>query len=101
MDISQSQIVSFIWDIADDCLRDVFVRGQHRDVILPMVVLRRYDASLETTKDAVEEDIKAQKQLESKYRGEVTPVPLLSIVKAKGKYGGGALNCISWNINQV
>ena len=49
MDISQSQIVSFIWGIADDCLRDVFVRGQYRDVILPMVVLRRFDALLEPT----------------------------------------------------
>ena len=43
-------------------------------------------------------DAKAQKQLESIYRCEVIPVPLLSIVKANGKYGGGALNCISWNI---
>ena len=49
MDISQSQIVSFIWSIADDCLRDVFLRGQYRDVILPMVVLRRLDALLEPT----------------------------------------------------
>lgn len=63
MDISQSQIVSFIWGIADDCLRDVFVRGQYRDVILPMVVLRRFDALLETTKDAVEEEIKAQREI--------------------------------------
>lgn len=63
MDISQSQIVSFIWGIADDCLRDVFVRGQYRDVILPMVVLRRFDALLETTKDAVEEEIKAQRDI--------------------------------------
>ena len=45
-------------------------------------------------------DAKAQKQLESIYRCEVIPVPLLSIVKANGKYGGGALNCISWNIYQ-
>lgn len=63
MDISQSQIVSFIWGIADDCLRDVFVRGQYRDVILPMVVLRRFDALLETSKDAVEEEIKAQREI--------------------------------------
>ena len=38
-----NQIVSFIWGIADDCLRDVYVRGKYRDVILPMVVLRRLD----------------------------------------------------------
>lgn len=63
MDISQSKIVSFIWGIADDCLRDVFVRGQYRDVILPMVVLRRFDALLEATKDEVEEEIKAQREI--------------------------------------
>ena len=32
----QNSIVSFIWGIADDCLRDVYVRGKYRDVILPM-----------------------------------------------------------------
>lgn len=48
-----NQIVSFIWGIADDCLRDVYVRGKYRDVILPMTVIRRLDAVLETTKDAV------------------------------------------------
>ena len=36
-------IVSFIWGIADDCLRDVYVRGKYRDVILPMTVIRRLD----------------------------------------------------------
>lgn len=56
MDTSHAQMVSLIWNIADDVLRDVFVRGQYRDVILPMVVLRRLDALLEPTKDAVEEE---------------------------------------------
>ena len=46
-------ITSFIWNIADDVLRDVFVRGKHRDVILPMTVFRRLDAVLESTKQAV------------------------------------------------
>jgi type I restriction-modification system DNA methylase subunit len=46
-------ITNFIWGIADDCLRDVFVRGKYRDVILPMTVLRRLDAVLEPTKQAV------------------------------------------------
>jgi len=63
MDISQSKIISFIWNIADDCLRDVFVRGQYRDVILPMVVLRRFDALLESTKVEVEEEIEAQRNI--------------------------------------
>jgi len=48
-----NQIVSFIWGIADDCLRDVYVRGKYRDVILPMTVIRRLDAMLEETKPAV------------------------------------------------
>lgn len=43
-------IVNFIWGIADDCLRDVYVRGKYRDVILPMTVIRRLDALLEDTK---------------------------------------------------
>ena len=48
-----NQIVSFIWGIADDCLRDIYVRGKYRDVILPMTVIRRLDAMLEGTKKDV------------------------------------------------
>lgn len=48
-----NSIVNFIWGIADDCLRDVYVRGKYRDVILPMTVIRRLDAMLEDTKPAV------------------------------------------------
>lgn len=48
-----NQIVSFIWGIADDCLRDIYVRGKYRDVILPMTVIRRLDAMLEGSKAAV------------------------------------------------
>ena len=48
-----NQIVSFIWGIADDCLRDVYVRGKYRDVILPMTVIRRLDALLEDSKKSV------------------------------------------------
>jgi type I restriction enzyme M protein len=46
-------IANFIWGIADDVLRDIYVRGKYRDVILPMTVLRRLDAVLEPTKQAV------------------------------------------------
>lgn len=46
-------IANFIWGIADDCLRDVYVRGKYRDVILPMTVIRRFDAVLEDTKPQV------------------------------------------------
>lgn len=57
MENNNSQIVSLIWNIADDVLRDVFLRGQYRDVILPMVVLRRLDALLEPTKEEVEKEL--------------------------------------------
>lgn len=56
-----NKLVSFIWSIADDCLRDVYVRGKYRDVILPMVVLRRLDALLEPTKTHVLEEVEFQK----------------------------------------
>ena len=46
-------IANFIWGIADDVLRDLYVRGKYRDVILPMTVLRRLDALLEPTKKTV------------------------------------------------
>ena len=46
-------IANYIWGIADDVLRDLYVRGKYRDVILPMTVLRRLDAVLEDSKRAV------------------------------------------------
>ena len=46
-------IANYIWGIADDVLRDLYVRGKYRDVILPMTVLRRLDAVLEDNKQAV------------------------------------------------
>lgn len=50
---THNKIVSFIWGIADDVLRDLFKRGKYPDVILPMCVLRRMDAVLEPTKKSV------------------------------------------------
>ena len=59
---SHNRIVSFIWSIADDCLRDVFVRGKYRDVILPMFVLRRLDCLLEPTKQALRDEVQDQRE---------------------------------------
>jgi type I restriction enzyme M protein len=54
MDQAQhNAIVNFIWNIADDVLRDIYVRGKYRDVILPMTVIRRLDCLLEAKKDAI------------------------------------------------
>ena len=58
---AHNKIVSFIWSIADDCLRDVYVRGKYRDVILPMFVLRRLDCLLEGSKGAVMEEVQFQR----------------------------------------
>ena len=52
---AHNKIVSFIWHIADDVLRDLFQRGKYPDVILPMCVLRRLDAVLEPTKERVQQ----------------------------------------------
>lgn len=65
-----NQIVSFIWGIADDCLRDIYVRGKYRDVILPMTVIRRLDAMLEATKPAV---LAMKKQLDAAKIGNQWP----------------------------
>ena len=40
---------SFIWGIANDCLVDVYDVGDYRKIILPMFVIRRFDAVLEPT----------------------------------------------------
>ena len=60
--MSNLNIGTFIWNIADDVLRDVYVRGKYRDVILPMTVIRRLDAVLEPTKEAV---LKMKAQLDA------------------------------------
>lgn len=59
---THNKIVSFLWGIADDVLRDLFKRGKYPDVILPMCVIRRLDAVLEPTKDQV---LATQKQLDA------------------------------------
>ena len=74
-----NKLVSFIWSIADDCLRDIYVRGKYRDVILPMVVLRRLDVLLEPTKDAVMEEVRFQKE-----EAQFTELDELGLQQASG-----------------
>lgn len=50
---THNKIVSFVWGIADDVLRDLFKRDKYPDVILPMCVIRRMDAVLEPRKQKV------------------------------------------------
>jgi len=61
--MNHSEIVSFIWGVAD-LIRDVFKRGKYQDVILPLTVLRRIDCVLAPTKAAV-----LAKQAELKAKG--------------------------------
>lgn len=89
METNNNQIVSFIWAIADDVLRDVFLRGQYRDVILPMVVLRRLDALLEPTKDDVEQEIK-ESGLENLDEGVLKDITRLSY-----------FNTSKWTLNRL
>ena len=48
-----SWVAGFLWRVADDVLRDLFSSGDYRKVVLPMTVLRRLDAVLVDTKEAV------------------------------------------------
>jgi len=50
---THNKIVSFVWGIADDVLRDLFVLRKYQDVILPRCVIRRLGAVLEPAKKAV------------------------------------------------
>ena len=59
-----NKLVSFMWNIANDVLVDIFDQVDYKKVILPMMVLRRIDVLLEPTKDAVlktAESLKKQK----------------------------------------
>ncbi len=79
-----NQIVSFIWSIADDVLRDIFVRGKYRDIILPFVVLRRLDALLVPTKEKVLEaaDFMKKEKIDDKSALKaVTKYPFWNISK--------------------
>lgn len=51
--LEYNKLISFIWSVADDCLRDVYVRGKYRDVIVPMTIIRRFDAIIEPHKSKI------------------------------------------------
>lgn len=90
---SHNRLISFIWSIADDCLRDVYVRGKYRDVILPMVVLRRLDTLLEPTKAAVLEEVEFQKS--EMAATELDDEPL------KAASGYVFFNTSKWTLKQI
>jgi type I restriction enzyme M protein len=67
--VNHSEIVSFIWGVAD-LIRDTFKRGKYQDVILPLTVLRRLDCVLAPTKDRV---LKRQAELRDKKLENLEP----------------------------
>lgn len=91
--VAHNKLVSFIWSIADDCLRDVYVRGKYRDVILPMVVLRRLDTLLEPTKSAILEEVRFQR--EEMKSTELDDAPL------KAASGYVFFNTSRWTLKQL
>ena len=90
---AHNKLISFIWSIADDCLRDVYVRGKYRDVILPMVVLRRLDTLLEPSKQAVLDEVKFQ--IEEMQATELDDAPL------KEASGYVFYNTSKWTLQQI
>ncbi len=88
-----NKLISFIWSIADDCLRDVYVHGKYRDVILPMVVLRRLDTLLESSKQTVLDEVKFQ--IEEMQATELDDAPL------KEASGYVFYNTSKWTLQQL
>ena len=80
-DTQLTRISNFLWSVSDDVLRDVFVRGKYRDVILPMTVLRRLDAVLEPTKQKVLDE---KKWLDD--QGIANPAPILQEAAGQAFY---------------
>lgn len=56
-----SKLFSFLWNIANDVLVHAFEKGKYKDIIMPMMVLRRIDVLLEPTKEKV---LEKKKQLD-------------------------------------
>ncbi len=71
-----NSLKSFIWGIATDCLVDVYDVGDYRKIILPMLVIRRFDAVLEPTHDAV---VAAKKKFEATGKATDFDPALMSI----------------------
>ena len=90
---AHNKLVSFIWSIADDCLRDVYVRGKYRDVILPMVVLRRLDVLLEPTKEKVLDEVH--------FQTKVANIPELSVKDLETASGYVFYNTSKWTLKQL
>lgn len=60
MNQSQSnQLFNFLWNIANDVLVQAFEKGKYKEIIMPMLVLRRLDILLERTK----KDLLRQKEM--------------------------------------
>jgi type I restriction enzyme M protein len=76
-----NQLITFIWNIANDCLVHIYDKGNYRKIILPMLVIRRFDAVLEPTKTAV---LKMKKDLERQgISGQALDEALMVVTKER------------------
>ena len=73
LDAAHGRMVSYIWNIADECLRDAFQRGQYRDVILFFLTLRRIDLLLEESKPAVLDETRPYIVVDAESKQEMLP----------------------------
>jgi len=76
---SLQPIINFLWTVADDVLVNTYQKGKYKDVILPMVVIRRLDLLLEPTKDQV---LKTFNEYKDKLQN-------LDSLLTNGKHGSG------------
>lgn len=72
-------VINFLWTVADDVLVNTYQKGKYKDVILPMVVIRRLDLLLEPTKDQV---LKTFNEYKDKLQN-------LDSLLTNGKHGSG------------
>lgn len=66
-----NKLFSFIWSIANDELVHVFKKSDYRDIIMPMLVLRRLDIMLEPTHKQV---LEQKKMLEQRGISNMAPI---------------------------
>lgn len=84
MDQNKRPDVSFVWNLLDVVLRDVFRHNELGQVILPFVVLRRIDCCLKPVNEIVREAYK-------KFKDKLTPEKLVPVLRQSTAVNGKPL----------
>lgn len=77
--IDVSKEVGLVWSIANS-LRGAYTSDKYKDVIIPMVIIRRFECALEATKDAVVAKHKQNPNLPAALLCQVSKYPFTTIV---------------------